>query len=431
MAEGKFDAIVVGAGPAGCACALKLARAGLETLLVERGKFPGAKNMWGGAFYGPVLRDLFPGFFEEAPVERYVAHRKLSFLDEKSCLTVDFTSSGLTEPPYHGVTILRSRFDRWMAGKVEEAGAVVAAGLMAEDLLFDGDRIAGIRAGGDDMPADVVVACDGVNSLLAQKAGLARELGPGDVKLGVKEVIALSRETIEARFGLAGRAGVAWELVGCTAGVPGGAFVYTNLESLSVGVVVQLGALGRMKVRANDLLEAFKAHPSIAGLLTGGKAVEYSAHLIPTAGASRVPGLSRDGLLVAGDAASLVLATGLVLEGANFAIASGLAAAETIIAAKERKDFSAASLSDYRRKLEAGFALGDLETFRNAAEFLENPRIYSTYPEIACALMERLVGAGGEAGPRRKTWEVLREVMKEKVSLWNVLCDMSKARGAL
>lgn len=144
-----------------------------------------------------------------------------------------------------------------------------------------------------------------------------------------------------------------------------------------------------------------------------------------------MPGLSRDGFLVAGDAASLVLATGLVLEGANFALASGLAAAETIIAAKERKDFSAASLSDYRRKLEKSFVLGDLETFRGAAEFLENPRIYSTYPEIACALMDRLAGAGGEGEPRKKTWEVLREVMKEKVSLWNVLCDMSKARGAL
>jgi electron transfer flavoprotein-quinone oxidoreductase len=431
MAEGKFDAIVVGAGPAGCACALKLARAGLETLLVERGKFPGAKNMWGGALYGPVLRDLFPGFFEEAPVERYVAHRKLSFLDEKSCLTVDFTSKGLIEPPYHGVTLLRSRFDRWVAGKVEEAGAVVAAGLMAEDLLFDGDRIAGIRAGGDDMPADVVVACDGVNSLLAQKAGLARELGPDDVKLGVKEVIALPRETIEARFGLAGRAGVAWELVGCTAGVPGGGFIYTNLESLSVGIVVQLGALGRRKLKANDLLESFKAHPTIAGLLDGGSAVEYSAHLIPTAGASRVPGLFRDGFLVAGDAASLVLATGLLLEGANFALASGLAAAETIIAAKEKKDFSAASLSAYGRKLEAGFVLGDLETFRHAAEFLENPRIYGAYPEIACALLERLMGAGGEGEPRKKTWAVLREVMRGKVSLWRVLCDMSKARGAL
>lgn len=425
----KFDAIVVGAGPAGCACAAGLAKAGLETLVIERGKFAGAKNMWGGAFYGPAMDDLFPKFREEAPVERHITHKKISLMNESDCFTFDYTSGRYKGPPYHGFTLLRSRFDRWLAKKVEEAGAVLAVGLKADDLLIEGDRVTGVKAGGDDMPADVVVACDGVNSILAQRAGLRGELRRQDVKLGVKEVIELPREKLEGRFGLSGDEGVAWEFIGCTGGLPGGAFIYTNRDSLSVGVVVNLGGLGERGVRADDLLEDFKKHPAVSGLLEGGKLIEYSAHLIPAAGTRMLPRLYRDGFLVAGDAAALVLVTGLVLEGANYAVASGLAAAETIIRAKEKKDFSAETLAYYQQQLEQSFVLRDLETYRKAPDFLENPRIYTTYPDLACDLAGKMFTSDGK--PRKKTWKVLRETMKDRVSLWRMFRDFSKGKGAL
>lgn len=428
--EQKFDAIIVGAGPAGCACAYKLAQAGLQVLVVERGKFPGAKNMWGGAFYGPALSELLPNFWEEAPFERYVACHRLSLLNDASCLSVEFTTARFNQPPYNGFIVLRSKFDRWLASKVQEVGAIVASGLQADDILWDGNRIVGIIAGDDKLPADVVIACDGVNSILAQKAGLRGELKPHELKQGVKEIIALPQETIERRFGLSGREGIAWEFVGsCTMGLPGGGFIYTNKESLSIGIVVQLNALAQKQVKANDLLEGFKRHPAIARLLDGGKLVEYSAHLIPVAGINIMPKLYTDGLLVAGDAAAFVVGTGLILEGANFAVASGVAAAETIVKAKQKGDFSANSLAYYGELLAQSFVLKDLKTFSKAPHFLENQRIYSAYPQLACNLAEKIFTSDGR--PRKRAWQLLRETMKGKISLWQMACDLIQGRKAI
>jgi electron transfer flavoprotein-quinone oxidoreductase len=428
--EQRFDAIVVGAGPAGCACAYKLAQSGLQVLMVERGKFAGAKNMWGGAFFGPTLAELIPDFWKEAPIERYVTSHKLSFLTDEDCLSIEFTTPKFSHPPYNSFTILRSKFDQWFATKVEHAGAIVAAGLQADDLLWDGDRIAGIIAGGDKLPADVVIASDGVNSILAQKAGLRDELKPQDIKQGVKEVITLPRETIEQRFNLNGDEGIAWEFVGsCTRGLPGGGFIYTNKDSLSVGIIVQLNALAEKQVKANDLLDDFKRHPAVASLLEGSKLVEYSAHLLPVSGIKMMPRLYSDRLLVAGDAAALVVGTGLILEGANFAVASGIAAAETVIKAKQTGDFSARSLAYYRELLEQSFVLKDLKTFSKAPHFMENRRIYTTYPELACSLAEKIFTSDGK--PRKRAWQLLREVRKGKTSLWRMARDLMQGKEAI
>jgi electron transfer flavoprotein-quinone oxidoreductase len=428
--EQRFDAIVVGAGPAGCACGYKLAQAGLQVLVVERGKFAGAKNMWGGVFFGPVLSELLPNFWEEAPYERYVAYRRLSFLTDEDCLSIEFATPRFSQLPYNGFSLLRSKFDRWFATKVQEAGAIVATGLQADDLLWDGKQIIGIIAGGDKLPADVVIVGDGVNSILTQKAGLRGELKPHDVKQGVKEVLQFPRELLEQRFNLTGDEGIAWEFIGsCTRGLPGGGFIYTNKDSLSVGIIVQLNALAQKQVKANDLLDGFKRHPAIAGLLEGGKLVEYSAHLIPVAGIKMMPRLYTDGLLVTGDAAALVVGTGLILEGANFAVASGVAAAETVIRAKQRGDFSAGSLAYYQELLEQSFVLKDLKTFKGASHFLENPRIYTTYPELVCNLVEKILTNDGK--PRKSAWQHFSEVKKGKISLWQMARDLMRGKEAV
>ncbi|MGD2246626.1 MAG: FAD-dependent oxidoreductase [Candidatus Aminicenantes bacterium] len=425
-----FDAIIVGAGPAGCACGLTLAKAGLKTLVVERGKFAGAKNMWGGVFYGPLFNRLFPNFWEEAPVERYILRHRLWVLTEDAALSAEFSAKKFGEKPYNGFSLLRAKFDRWFAEKVQEEGAVVAAGLEADDLLWDGNRVAGIKAGGDELPASVVVACDGVNSLLAEKAGLREKLRPQDIKQGIKEVIQMPRELLERRFNCSGEEGAAWEFIGTfTRGIPGGAFIYTNTESLSVGVVVQLSALAEKKIEANTILEEFKTHPEVAQYLSDGKLAEYSAHLIPSSGKAMMPKLCTDGLLVAGDAAALCLVTGLNLEGSNFAVASGLAAAETVIKAKKKGDYSKKTLSAYSNLLGQSFILKDLETFRKAPPFLENPRIYTQYPELACALAEKIFTNDGR--PKRKIWNQLKGSMRGKVSLWQIAGDLRKMKGAL
>lgn len=425
-----FDAIVVGAGPAGCACGLTLAKSGLDTLIVERGKFAGAKNMWGGALYGPSLNELFPEFWKEAPVERHILRHKFSLLTEDAAFSAEFTSKKFGSPPYNGFSVLRSKFDRWFAAKAEQAGAIVAANLEAEDLLREGNSVTGIKAGGDELPARVVIACDGVNSILAEKAGLRAKSSPRDIKQGVKEVIQLPPQLIDQRFNLQGEEGIAWEFIGSfTRGIPGGAFIYTNKESLSIGVVVQLNKLAEKKVVANDLLEDFKRHPEVERMIADGQLVEYSAHLVPVGGKAMMPTLYADGMLVAGDAAGLTLSTGLVLEGANFAIASGKAAAETVIRAKKIGDFSKKSLALYSGLLEQSFVLQDLKTFEKAPHLLENPRFYSQYPELACELAEQILSNDGR--PRKQFWKLFRDSRKEKISLLQMIRDLFQIKRSI
>jgi electron transfer flavoprotein-quinone oxidoreductase len=424
----KFDAIVVGAGPAGCAAACTMARAGLQVLVLERGKYPGAKNMWGGAFFGPVMEEIFPGFWKEAPVERAVSRHAISLLTEHESLSFDFRSDRADKN--HGFIVLRAKFDQWLAGKAEQAGAIIAAGLEADDLLYEGGAVAGVKVGSESFPADVVILADGANSLLAAKAGLRKEFTPHDVKQGVKEIIQLSREVIEDRFALQGDEGAALEFIGsCTRGLPGGGFVYTNKDSLSVGVVVQLSAISEQKVKASDLLEDFKNHPLIRRYIEKGKTVEYSAHLIPVAGMKILPTFAKDGILITGDAAGLVLGTGLILEGANFAMASGVAAAETVITAKKDGDFTTRTLAHYESLLRNRFVLTELETFKRAPEFLENARIYNTYPDLLCSAAMNLFENDGT--PRARSFKTLLGSVKGKITIRQLLKDAWQAKESL
>jgi choline dehydrogenase-like flavoprotein len=125
-----FDAIVVGAGPAGAAAALELARAGRKVCLVERGPFPGSKNMYGGVVYGRILDTLLPNWWEEAPVQRWVTRRQTMILTETAATTLDVRNEAWGKPPYNGATAYRPDFDSWLAQKAVDAGA--AGGVKGE-----------------------------------------------------------------------------------------------------------------------------------------------------------------------------------------------------------------------------------------------------------------------------------------------------------
>ncbi|MGB8345669.1 MAG: FAD-dependent oxidoreductase, partial [Ktedonobacteraceae bacterium] len=329
-----FDTIIVGAGPAGSSAALALARAGLRVALIERGEYAGAKNVSGAALYAPgLLADLLPNYWEDAPVERYLTRRVVTFLGKESALALDYRTSHFAEPPYNGFTILRPKFDRWLAGKAEQTGALLITSTVVDDLLYDGEQVVGVRCrrADGDLYAPVVIAADGANSFLAKQAGLQREFHADQMTLGVKEVLRLDAHTIEERFNLNGDEGMTNEYVGSATGdVKGGGFLYTNRDTLSIGIVTQIADLAKKRIKPYELLDQFKSHPAIAPLLREAVTLEYSAHMIPEGGWAMLPRLSRGGLLVVGDAAGFVFAAGLFLEGMNFAIASGLAAAETI-----------------------------------------------------------------------------------------------------
>ena len=156
-----------------------------------------------------------------------------------------------------------------------------------------------------------------------------------------------------------GRDGVDIEIVGATGGVNGGAFLYTNLDTIALGVVLSMTGLARSTTRPEQIIEQLKTHHAIAPLVEGGEVVEYSAHVIPEAGVAMMPRMTGDGLLVAGDAAALCLAAGIWLEGVNFAMASGMYAGEAAVEALAAGDMSAAGLAGYERRLAATFVLQD------------------------------------------------------------------------
>ncbi len=428
-----FDAIVAGAGPAGSSAALAMARAGLRVALIERGEYPGAKNVSGAALYAPnLLADLLPEYWEEAPVERYLTRRVVTLLGQEAAVSLDFRTNHFSKPPYNGFTVLRPKFDRWLANKAEEAGALLISSTVVDDLLYKNERVAGVRCRRQDgdLYAPIVIAADGANSFLAKKAGLQHEFRGDEMTLGVKEVVRLDAHTIEERFNLNGDEGMTNEYVGYATGeVKGGGFLYTNRDTLSLGVVVQIASLAQKKMRAYELLDQFKQHPAIAPLVRDSVTLEYSAHMIPEGGWAMLPTLSRAGLMVAGDAAGFVFAAGLFLEGMNFAIASGLAAAATAQEAHAKQDFSAESMARYRKQLESSFVLKDLKNFRHAPAFVNNERLQNVYPELLCETMENIFRSDGK--PRRKIGRVVLDTMRGKVPLLTLLRDGWQAGRAL
>jgi electron transfer flavoprotein-quinone oxidoreductase len=430
----RFDLIVVGAGPAGSASALVAARAGLRVLLLERGEYPGAKNVSGATFYGSaILHELLPNWWERAPVERFVKGRQLSFMSPEASVTVDFRTTRYAEPPFNGFTVLRPRFDRWLAEQAVAAGAMLLCSTVADDLLREGGRVVGVRVRAEqgEIHAPLVIACDGANSFLAKKAGLQREFKQHEMSLGVKEVIGLDEATINERFQLQGDEGLACEYIGAISErVRGGAFLYTNRDSLSIGVIGQVSSLVEQQARPYELLERFKQHPSVAPLLRGGTLREYSAHLIPEAGWSMLPKLSTDGMLVAGDAAAFCFAAGLYLEGINYAIQSGFAAGEAAVAAHRARDFSARGLRVYEARLRARKVLGDFRRYRHAPEFVNSERLQNFYPELLAEGAERLFRVDGR-GKKKIVPIALETLRRYRVSPFQLIRDLWAGGRAL
>lgn len=417
----RFDVIVVGAGVAGATAGYVLAQAGLEVVIIERGNYAGSKNMTGGRLYGHSLEKIIPNFAAEAPVERKVTKERVSLLTGDGAVTLDFYAGALGDQPHASYTVLRGVFDQWLAGKAEEAGAVLATGVRVDELLLEDGKVVGVKAGEDVLEADVVILADGVNSLLAQQAGLRKELQPQDVAVGVKEVIELPEKVIEDRFNLNGDEGLSWLFAGaCTGGIIGGGFLYTNKSSLSLGLVCTLSDIGRAEKTLPEMLEEFKQHPLIQPLIQGGKLIEYSAHLVPEGGLHMMPKLCGDGVLVVGDAAGFVINTGYMVRGMDLAIASAEAAAQAVIRAKEKGDFTAQGLSSYQQLLEQSFVLQDLRLYQKAPEFMNNRRIFNDYPALAVSLLTDVFKVDGS--PSKSLWTKVNQAVK-RVGLVTLLKD--------
>ena len=419
----KFDVIVVGAGPAGLTAALLLAQAGLDVVVFERGDFPGSKNVMGGVLYSWPIKEFLPDFAREAPLERHIIEQRMWIMSAESAFSVAHRNMVFDREPRDFYTVLRSRFDKWMGQRVRAAGALIVPETLVETVLRKNGQVVGVRAGRaeGEVYADVVIAADGVNSVLAREAGLRSGFRPEHLATAVKEIIALPATAIESRFGVTGGQGVTIEMFGAaTMGMVGTGFIYTNRESVSIGAGATIRDLNDFGINPNDLLEHLKAHPLVAPLIEGGETREYMAHLIPEGGLRAMPKLSTGGMLVAGDAAMMV--NSLHRQGANLAMHSGQLAARAVLRAKAQGDSSARSLAYYDRLVRDSAIYKDLYKYRGMAHFFErHHEFFSLYPDLLNHAATEVL-TPGPVSQRRKQRGIFAEARRRR-SLWRMAKD--------
>ena len=368
--ENKTQVIIVGGGPAGISAGVTLARAGKEVILIERGNFCGSKNVFGGAIYTQPTKEIFPNFEENAPLERNNTKHKYMLLTETDDTTISHAQKTEKSNSY---TVIRAKFDRWLADQAKKAGVTIVTETVVKELIVKNDKVIGVKTELEDYFADVVILADGVNSLLARQIGLRENFSKEDVALGVKEVIKIGADKINERFNLNDNEGCITEIIGYPMNsMLGLGYIYTNKDSVTIGLGVALNELTENKVKPHELLDKLKEHPSISPLIKDGELVEYSAHLIPEGGYNKIPKLYSDGVMVVGDAAMLV--NNLHWEGTNLAMLSGKFAGETAIQAIDSNDFSANSLKLYNKKLENSFILKDLMSYKNLMPVMHKRR---------------------------------------------------------
>ena len=361
ISENKISVIVVGAGPCGVAAAITVARAGHKVLLVERGDFSGAKNMYGGAMYSEPLKEIFPDFEQTAPIERYTVEHRYALLTEDEGTIISHKSEKNIKNSF---TAIRSKFDKWAVEQAVKEGVYFAPKTVVRSLITKQEKVVGIKTDLEDYYCDIVILADGVNSLLAKQLGLRKSFKPEQMALGVKEVINIDKEILENRFNVGDNQGVIYEIMGGPMKeMLGLGYIYTNQKSITIGLGVALDELKRVKKKPYELLNELKVHPVIAPLIKDGELAEYSAHLIPEGGYKGIPQLYDDGVLVAGDAAMLV--NNIHWEGTNLALISGKFAGETAVEAINNYDFSKNMLELYQKKLETSFIIKDMKSYKN------------------------------------------------------------------
>ncbi|MGB1697286.1 MAG: FAD-dependent oxidoreductase, partial [Thermoplasmatota archaeon] len=331
--------------------------------------------------------------------ERPVSNKKIGFLGAETAFVADYHDESLKTDTV-GYAVLRGRLDKWLMAEAQKAGAIVVTGVNVEGVYDDNGTIRGVKSGGEITYADVVIIADGANSRLTLQGDLRNgqtKLDAHHYALGVKEVIKLDKAVMEDRFGIGETGGMAGEFViGRDDGIMAGGFLYTNKDTLSLGVVVNLETLEGTNKTTHEIIEEFRAQPYIANLVKGGEIVEYGAHLVPEGGYESFAELYRDGVMVVGDAAGFCFSNGIVIQGMNYAIRSGICAADAVEVAVKKGDFSAVTLHAYEKLLEQDGILGDFKRFKTVSKALWNPRMFSTYPDFFAEIFRSILSAEGK-----------------------------------
>lgn len=424
MAE-KFDAIIVGAGVAGLSAAYVLAKEGLKVIIIERGQYPGSKNVMGGILYRHQTDEVIPGFWKEAPLERPIVEQNFWLMGHDSAVKMGYRDTEWSKPPYNNFSVFRGKFDQWFAKKCVEAGALLINETLVTECIVNDGKVIGVKTDRPDgeIYANVVVLSEGVNSILPRQLGFHKEWKPDQVALAAVELIKLPAEKIEDRFGLEKGMGATIEMFGdTTQGMVGTAFVYTNKETISIGAGALLSQIREKSIKPYNLLEYIKQHPVIKPLIAGGEPTEYYAHLIPEGGYNSIPKLVGDGVMVVGDAAQFV--NGIHREGSNMAMTSGRLAAQAIIHAKNIGEYTERTLSHYPDMLRDTYVIRDLAKYKDASHLMEgNPAYFNDYLPMANMAMKEMFTVDGIPKSKKQKL-ILNRVLKGRSPIkaaWDML----------
>jgi electron-transferring-flavoprotein dehydrogenase len=392
----EADVVVVGGGPAGLACALRLS----QLIDEHSARHPGAplskENIYvlekarevgqhclSGALLDPrSMRELLPGFEKEAPLEAPVSREAVYFLTRTGQFKLPITPPPLRD---HGNYVISlNRFAKWMGEKVEAAGITIFTGFAGSELLVEEGRVTGVRTDdkgvdkkgrqkanfepGYDLKAKVVVLAEGARgSLTKQLIGrfqLDKDRNPMTYGVGVKELWELP----------AGRVGPGEVIY--TMGWPlssreyGGAWIYGGKDNVvSLGFVTGLD-YPDPRLDPQRVLQEFKKHPMVARLLEGGKMIRYGAKSLPHGGWWSIPPVAGDGWMILGDSAGFL--NSQRLKGIHLAIKSGMLAAETVMDAMAANDFSRTTLGLYASRVEKSWIKQELWPVRNFHQGFEH-----------------------------------------------------------
>ncbi|NPA24045.1 MAG: FAD-dependent oxidoreductase [Crenarchaeota archaeon] len=410
--------VIIGAGPAGLGAAYELAKRGFKVVVLERGKRPGSKNLYGGRIYLTAISKVSPDLCKEmSNLGRRVVRERIMLTHSKTCMSIEIE----TDEWSGGIVTSLTRFVEWLSQKVEEAGAYIVTSAKVDALHVHGNKTSGVRCGSDNILAEVVIDAEGVNRILLEKSGLVPKLSPGDVAIGVKEVYRVDPKDIEKMFDLEENRGMVLLALGEVLDYfPGGCFMYVDKSHIHVGAVLYLSNYTKFRRTFPEVLDSLYKLPLFRRVVKIGERVEYGARLLPVRPLQRA---EMDGLVTVGDAGGFLIHVGPIIRGVDYAFVSGVCAGRAVaeMLEKEKRPSVMTYRSLFSKYVRDTPLMRDIELFRRVYTYYEAHDIYSRYVGFIVDLLREYLEV--KNGVKSLNEAMYLSMRKHGLSIWGLAMD--------